>query len=84
MTTLKRTQMYFPEDMFSELRQRAEREHSSISDIVRNAVREFLVKEKEKNWQDDPLWNMLGAASSNSDSGDLSTRHDDYLYGGKK
>lgn len=82
MTTLKRTQMYFPEDMFSELRQRAEREHSSISDIVRNAVREFLVKEKEKNWQDDPLWKMLGAANSNS--GDLSTRHDDYLYGGKK
>jgi Arc/MetJ-type ribon-helix-helix transcriptional regulator len=82
MAILKRTQMYIPEDLFSELRQRAEEEHSSISDIVRNAVREFLSKEKEKNWVDDPLWNMLGAGTSNI--GDLSGRHDDYLYGPKK
>ena len=82
MATLKRTQMYFPEDLFSELKQRAEQEHVSISDLVRNAVREFLSKEKEKNWVDDPLWNMLGAGSSNI--GDLSSSHDDYLYGGKK
>lgn len=79
MSILKRTQMYFPEDMLRELRGIAKREKSSISDIVRNAVREFLGKEKPKNWQDDPLWNMIGVGASKD--GDLSVHHDKYLYG---
>lgn len=81
MSTLKRTQMYFPEDMFRELKRKAEEEKSTVSDIVRRAVKEFLGKEKEKNWQDDPRWRMVGAGSSGD--GTLSARHDEHLYGKK-
>jgi Arc/MetJ-type ribon-helix-helix transcriptional regulator len=70
------------EDLFSELRQRSEQEHVSIPDVVRSAVRELLSKEKEKNWVDDPLCNMIGAGSSNI--GDLSSRHDDYRWHGRE
>jgi metal-responsive CopG/Arc/MetJ family transcriptional regulator len=82
--TLKRTQMYFPEDMLQQIRQLADNEHSSIAEIVRAAVGDFLEKKKKKSvdWDNDPLWGIVGQASSAD--GDLSVNHDDYLYGGKQ
>jgi hypothetical protein len=73
-TTLKRTQMYFPDDMLRQVRQLAASEHSTIAEIVRSAVSEF--------WDSDPLWGIVGQAASTD--GDLAVNHDVYLYGGEK
>ena len=84
-TTLKRTQMYFPEEMLQQVRQLAEREHTTIADIVRNAVGDFLKKKKKKkeiDWDNDPLMKLIGKIETGD--GDISVNHDAYLYGGKK
>jgi len=49
---------------------------------VRDAVSELFKKKTVKNWQKDPLWNMVG--SSGSKDKDLSINHDKYLYGKNK
>ncbi|MDH5202249.1 MAG: ribbon-helix-helix domain-containing protein [Nitrospirota bacterium] len=81
MPTLKRTQMYFPEDLLRRLRRKAEEENTTIAYIVRNAVSELLRKENAKNWMEDSLWKIVG--SSSSKDRDLSVNHDKYLYGKK-
>ena len=81
MSTLKRTQMYFHEEILRELKKRAKVEKTTVAEIVREAVSLLLEGEKAKNWVDDPLWNMLGSSSSNDR--DLSVNHDKYLYGKK-
>jgi hypothetical protein len=78
MPKLKRTQMYFPEDVLNELKTRAEREKTSISYIVRKAVLELVRKDEKRNWENDPLWDMVGASKSRE--GDLAANHDNYLY----
>lgn len=84
MSTLKRTQMYFPEDMLAELRQVAGINKESISEVVRGAVASFLKQKntQTKNWKSDPLWEMVGVASSGLPDGSLN--HDHYLYGKTK
>ena len=82
MPTLKRTQMYFPEDVLRELKRKAREEKTTIAEIVRSSVSEILRKEKAKDWIEDPLWNMVG--SSSSKDRDLSVHHDKYLYGKNK
>jgi len=83
-TTLKRTQMYFPEDMLQQVRQVADNEHTTIAEVVRSAVGEFLKtkKHKEVDWDTDPLWNLAeNAGSSGSRNG--SEEHNTYLYEAK-
>ena len=82
-TTLKRTQMYFPEEMLQQVRQIADSEHTTIADVVRNAVGEFLKKKKEIDWDNDPLLSIVEQAEG-SGSSDVSANHDAYLYGGKR
>jgi post-segregation antitoxin (ccd killing protein) len=82
MPTLKRTQMYFPEDVLRELKRKAREEKTTVAEIVRSSVSEKLRKEKAKDWTEDPLWNMVG--SSSSKDRDLSVNHDKYLYGKNK
>lgn len=81
MPPLKRTQMYFPNDMLSKLKKKANEENTTIADIVRKAVSESLKKKRRRDWEKDPLWNMIGASSSKDK--DLSINHDKYLYGKK-
>lgn len=84
MATLKRTQMYFPEDMLSELKLVATAKKGSISQVVREAVAHFLKQKNSqaKNWQSDPLWDMVGMSNSGPHDGSLN--HDHYLYGKSK
>lgn len=79
MSMLKRTQMYIPEDILIKLKKKADAEKTTIASIVRNAVSEFLGREKAKDWAKDPLWSMVGTSSSKEK--DLSVNHDKYLYG---
>jgi len=82
MPTLKRTQMYFPDEMLRELKKRAVEEKTSIAGIVRCAVSELFKKKTVKGWQKDSLWDMVGTSSSKDK--DLSVNHDKYLYGKNK
>lgn len=84
MPTLKRTQMYFPEDMLAELKLVAGLNKESISEVARQAVAFFLKQKKTqiKEWESDPVWDMVGA--SNSGLSDGSLNHDFYLYGKSK
>ncbi len=84
-TTLKRTQMYFPEDLLQQVRQIAESEHTTIAEVVRNAVGEFLDRKKKKqiDWENDPMWDLL-VQTEGSGRDDGATDHDAYLYGGKQ
>jgi metal-responsive CopG/Arc/MetJ family transcriptional regulator len=82
MTILKRTQMYFPEDLLNEIKRKAKREKTTVSEIVREASLDFIKQDRTKDWANDPLWDMVGSSESNEE--DLSIRHDDYLYGKKK
>ncbi|HAJ26147.1 MAG TPA: hypothetical protein DCG53_02690 [Syntrophus sp. (in: bacteria)] len=74
--------MYFPEDMLMELKSKAKQDHTTVSDIVRKAIKELFRGDKVEEWDKDPLWDMVG--KSRSDEGDLSIHHDQYLYGEKK
>ena len=82
MTELKRTQMYFPEDLLNEMKRKAKKEKTTVSEIVREASLDFIKRDRKKDWENDPVWDMVGSSESNE--GDLSIRHDDYLYGKKK
>jgi metal-responsive CopG/Arc/MetJ family transcriptional regulator len=82
MSTLKRTQMYFPEDLLNELRRKADKEKTTLSHLVRSAVLELIRKDKLQNWENDPLWNMIGSSQSRDE--DLSANHDTHLYGKTK
>jgi len=54
-----------------------------MAEQIRQALREYLDREEGVVLrEDDPIWNIVGAIST--DDGDLSIRHDEYLYGWEK
>ena len=59
--------------------ERKEQEKSFEGETVRKYDNAVSGKRLRNVWEDDPLWQIVGA----SDSGltDLAERHDDYLYG---
>ncbi len=79
----KRTQVYFPEDLYNRLKKRAKKEGKSVAAIIREASEEYLKKEeKEIDWENDPLLKAIGFCKADVD--DLSVNHDHYLYGAPK
>lgn len=75
--------MYFPVPLFNELQTMAQQEHASVAELVRRAAQRYLEEYHKKiNWKKDPLWSVIGSGKSHA--GDLSTKHDDYLYGAAK
>ena len=80
MTLGKRTQIYLSEELFGNLALLAKEEDKSIAAIIREACEMYLKKRRSsRDWNHDPLWNMVGKGESRD--GDLSTHHDIYLYG---
>ena len=75
----KRTQLYFPEDLFEEIKEEAEKQKTSIAQIVRLAMRDFIERRKITDWDKDPVWSLIGKVKSKE--GNLSVKHDYYLYG---
>jgi len=75
----KRTQLYFPEELLERVKEEAKKEGTSMAEIVRLAVMDYLERRRERDWDRDPVWELIGRAESSQ--GDLSSRHDDYLYG---
>jgi hypothetical protein len=76
----KRTQVYFPKDLYQSLKKRAKEEGKSVAAIIREASEEYLKeKEKEIDWENDPIFKAIGFCKADVD--DLSINHDHYLYG---
>ena len=81
-----RTQVYLPRDIYARLQKRAEENDLTLAVQVREALVDYLertdVAEASILRADDPIFQMIGAASSKE--GDLSVNHDHYLYGWPK
>ena len=50
-----------------------------MAQVIRCAVMEYLERKKGVNWDRDPVWDLIGKVES--EQGDLSLSHDNYLYG---
>ena len=81
-----RTQIYLPRDIYQRLQKRAEKNDLTLAVQVREALVDYLertdVAEAPILRADDPIFQLIGAASS--EEGDLSVNHDHYLYGWPK
>ena len=81
-----RTQIYLPRDIYQRLQKRAEENDLTLAVQVREALVDYLertdVAEAPILRADDPIFQLIGAASSKE--GDLSVNHDHYLYGWPK
>jgi len=76
----KRTQVYFPKDLYNRLKKRAKKEGKSVAAVIREASEQYLKEEeKEIDWENDPIVKAIGFCKSDVD--DLSVNHDHYLYG---
>jgi plasmid stability protein len=79
----KRTQVYFPEELYKRLKKRAKQEGKSVASLIREASERYLKEEEEKiDWENDPLLKAIGFCKADVD--DLSINHDHYLYGAPK
>ena len=81
-----RTQVYLPRDIYRRLQKRAKENDLTLAMQVREALADYLertdVADAPILRADDPLFQLIGAASS--EEGDLSVNHDHYLYGWPK
>lgn len=79
----KRTQVYFPIELYKKVEKRAKKESKSMASVVRESVERYIKEEEEEiDWENDPIFKLAGIM--NSGLGDLSVNHDYYLYGMKK
>lgn len=79
----KRTQVYFPIEVYRKIEKQARYEDKSSAQIIREAVEKSLAEnDRAVDWQNDPLFQAIGILESTS--GDLSENHDAYIYGKKK
>jgi len=85
MSTMVRTQVYLPKDVYEELQARVKLTGLSMAEQIRQALREYLQREQDEGVllrDDDPIWQIVGAASGGPS--DVSVQHDEYLYGWEK
>jgi len=83
MVSEKRTQVYFPDEVYRKIQKHARAEDKSSAQVIREAVEKYLEeKTGEVDWDNDPL--LLSVGLVEDGPGDLSANHDDYLYGGKR
>lgn len=75
-----RTQVYLPEEIHRELLIRKKKEGISIAEQIRRALELYLKADEIPILkEDDPIWNIVGRVETGD--GDLSEKHDRYLYG---
>ncbi len=75
----KRTQMYFPKKLYAHLEAEAKKEEKSVASLVREAAEAYLAKKSAVvDWDNDPLWNLVGIVESDRDDGSIN--HDDTIY----
>ncbi len=77
----KRTQVYFPKDVYRRIERKAKEESKSSAQVIREAVEKHLA-EREVDWEKDPFFKAAGFIKC--DVTDMSVNHDYYIYGSKK
>lgn len=84
MGTYITTNLRLPDDLHKLLKHMAVEEKKSVSQLVREAIADFMAarKEPESPKGEDPFSSLIGAYSSGLKDG--SVKHDEYLYGRKK
>jgi hypothetical protein len=69
-----------------ELKLRAVEEGKRVAELIREAIREYLQKSREKvaaRWRKkDPIFSIIGMCKTGNKDG--SERHDEFLYGKKR
>jgi predicted DNA-binding protein len=78
----KRTQVYFPKEVYRRIEKKARKESKSSAAVIREAVERYLEEERDIDWENDPIFKLAGIFAS--EEGDLSVNHDHYLYGAEK
>jgi hypothetical protein len=64
MSTMVRTQVYLPGDIYEELKRRSKSTGLAMAEQIRQALREYLERDEGVVLrEDDPIWNIVGAAS---------------------
>ena len=72
---MRRTQIYLTDRQHGDLIRLAERHHTTMAAMLREAVESYLVKRDEDH---DPLLDVIGIARG--DVSDASDAHDRYVY----
>ncbi|HEV3311064.1 MAG TPA: CopG family transcriptional regulator [Chloroflexota bacterium] len=75
---MKRTQIYFEEDLDRDLRQVAASQGRSAAALIREAVREYLEARGSRDAAEDPLLLAVGVFAGGPT--DSARHHDEYLY----
>jgi predicted DNA-binding protein len=78
----KRTQVYFPKEVYRRIEEKAKKESKSSAAVIREAVERYLEEVRDIDWENDPIFKLAGLGDSGL--GDLSVNHDKYLYGGRE
>jgi hypothetical protein len=78
-----RTQVYLPRDIYEHLKDRADKEGSSMASQIREALAQYVVEANMGDkapvlTKDDPIWDMIGMGKSGITDG--SYNHDKYIY----
>ncbi len=74
----KRTQIYFPIELYRKIIKMAKEESRSMASIIREAVENYLEERKNIDWNNDPFFKTVGIMESGTSN--LSKNHDRYLY----
>ncbi|MCL4418411.1 MAG: ribbon-helix-helix domain-containing protein [Actinobacteria bacterium] len=78
---MKKLNIYFDDNQYENLREKAYKNKTTMSEIIREAVDEYLKAKDKKNIrriEDDPIFEIIGMFDSGI--GDLGINHDKYLY----
>ncbi len=81
-----RTQVYLPRDIYEQLKERANKDGSSMATHIREALALYVVDTKENAEDaskyaippDDLIWDMIGMGEGGPEDG--SVNHDKYIY----
>ncbi|MBU0567800.1 hypothetical protein KJ693_08290 [bacterium] len=81
---VKRLNIELPGDQYEFLKQESTTRRVSVTGILRELIESYRFSKKTQrvDVEKDPLFKL--GASFDSGAGDLSERHDDYLYGDRK
>jgi hypothetical protein len=92
--TMKRTQVYLPEELYEQVRRVSYEQKKSMAAVVRQALTEYLLVDKtrpravkleeerelsEEELRNHPLYQIIGMCSTDIEDG--AEKHDYYLYG---
>ena len=78
-----RTQVYLPQNIYEQIKERAEREGITMAHQIREALATYIVDVDDEARQyriedDDPIWDLIGIGHSGHADG--SVNHNKYIY----